>query len=48
MVGANLGLHPLATLISMIVGLKMFGAIGMFGLPMALAFFYNRSKSAQQ
>ncbi len=46
MVGANIGLHPLATLISMIVGLRMFGAIGMFGFPLALAFFYNRSKSA--
>lgn len=47
LVGANLGLHPLATLISMILGAKMFGAIGMFGAPLTLAFFYNRSKSAQ-
>lgn len=48
MVGANIGLHPLATLISMIVGLRMFGALGMFGFPLTLAFFYNRSKSVQQ
>ena len=45
MVGANIGLHPLATLISMIIGLRMFGAVGMFGFPLTLAFFYNRSKS---
>ena len=48
LVGANLGLHPLVTLISMIVGLRLFGAIGMFGLPLALSFFHNRSKISQQ
>ena len=47
MVGANIGLHPLATLISMIIGLRMFGAIGMFGFPLTLAFFYNRSISKE-
>ena len=47
MVGTNIGLHPLATLISMIIGLRMFGATGMFGFPLTLAFFYNRSKSTE-
>ena len=47
MVGANLGLHPLITLMSMIIGVKVFGAIGMFGLPLALAFFYTRSKKTE-
>lgn len=42
-VGTNLGLHPLATLFSMIVGLRLFGAVGMFGLPLTLSFFVSRS-----
>ena len=42
MVGTNLGLHPLATLIAMIVGARMFGVIGMFGLPLTLSFFNLR------
>ena len=44
MVGFNLGLHPLATLFSMIVGVRTFGAIGMFGLPLLLSFFTTRNK----
>jgi predicted PurR-regulated permease PerM len=47
LVGTNLGLHPLATLISMIVGLRLFGFVGMFGLPLALSFFATRSKKQQ-
>ena len=36
-VGKHIGLHPLVTLISMYVGLKMFGIIGMFmPIPIAL------------
>ena len=42
MVGTNLGLHPLATLFAMIVGLRLFGAVGMFGGPLTLSFFQNR------
>ncbi|MBQ6478865.1 MAG: AI-2E family transporter [Erysipelotrichaceae bacterium] len=44
MVGISLNLHPLATLISMIVGVRMFGAVGMFGFPLALSFFHTRKK----
>ena len=44
LVGTNLGLHPLATLISMIAGLKLFSFVGMFGLPLALSFFVSRNK----
>ena len=47
MVGTNLGLHPLATLFTMIVGLRMFGAVGMFGLPLAMSFFKSRNQSKQ-
>ena len=41
-VGTSLGLHPLATLFSMIIGVRLFGALGMFGLPLALSFFVSR------
>lgn len=41
-VGVSLGLHPLATLMSMIVGLRLFGGVGMFGLPITLAFLINK------
>ena len=36
-VGDQVGLHPVATLFAMIVGSKLFGAIGLFGLPISLA-----------
>ena len=48
LVGTNLGLHPLATLISMIIGLRLFNLVGMFGLPLTLSFFVTRSKKEQQ
>ena len=38
-VGGNLELHPLATLFAMLVGLQLFGIIGMFGLPLLISFF---------
>ena len=37
LVGKQIGLHPLATLISLYVGLKVAGIIGMFGFPVTLA-----------
>ena len=46
-VGTNLGLHPLATLIAMMIGVRLFGAIGMFGLPLALSFFVERQAHSQ-
>ncbi len=36
-VGKQIGLHPLATLIAMLLGLKLFGLIGMLGIPVLLA-----------
>ncbi len=36
-VGKQIGLHPLVTLISMTVGLKLLGVIGMFGFPVLLS-----------
>ena len=38
MVGVNLGLPPLLTLIGMIVGLRLFGLVGMIGFPLLFAF----------
>ena len=37
LVGRKIGLHPLATLISMFVGLQLFGIIGMFLFPLSLS-----------
>ena len=46
LVGGNLGLHPLATLMAMITGANTLGFIGMFGLPLTLSFIlrYTQKK----
>lgn len=36
-VGKRVGIHPLLTLMSMFVGLQLFGAFGLIGLPLLLA-----------
>lgn len=36
-VGSQLGLHPIITLMSMFVGVKLIGFIGLFGFPIGLA-----------
>ena len=36
-VGSQLGLHPVVTLISMFVGANLFGVIGLFGFPITLS-----------
>ena len=38
MVGAELGLHPLATLMAMIIGANLYGILGLFGLPILISF----------
>ena len=43
-VGVQLGLHPIITLVSMFVGLRLFGFWGMFGLPVGIAYFWKRKK----
>ncbi len=43
-VGGNLGLHPLAALFSMIVGLQLFGIVGLFGFPLLLSYFVKNDK----
>ena len=37
LVGRQIGLHPLAALIAMFTGLKLFGLAGMIGLPVGLS-----------
>jgi sporulation integral membrane protein YtvI len=50
-VGRQIGVHPLAMLISMYVGLKIFGFIGIFVLPIILVvykgFYENKKKELQ-
>lgn len=36
-VGSQIGLHPVITLISMFVGAKLFGVLGLFGFPITLS-----------
>ena len=40
-VGQQIGLHPLITLICMFVGAQLFGVIGLFGLPIAATIIKN-------
>lgn len=40
-VGSQIGLHPLATLVAMILGLKLFGLLGMLLFPISLVAYKN-------
>jgi len=42
-VGGNLDLHPLATLFAMLIGLDLFGVLGLFGLPLTMSFLVKRN-----
>lgn len=44
-VGVQLGLHPIVTLISMFIGLRLFGFFGLFGLPIFISYLLKRSKT---
>lgn len=41
-VGTQLGLHPIITLVSMFIGLRLFGFWGLFGLPVGISFFWKQ------
>ena len=43
-VGGNLGLHPVLTLASMLVGAHFFGVVGLFGLPLMMSFILYLKK----
>ncbi len=40
-IGGHIGMHPLATLMCMFIGASLFGAIGLFGLPILAAVILN-------
>ena len=41
-VGTQLGLHPIITLVSMFIGLRLFGFLGLFGLPVVISFLWKQ------
>ena len=41
-VGTQLGLHPIITLVSMFIGLRLFGFFGLFGLPVGISFLWKQ------
>lgn len=45
LVGKQIGVHPIAILIAMFIGLKLLGIIGMFVFPVALAIIINMEKN---
>ncbi len=46
-VGTQLGLHPIITLVSMFVGVRLFGLLGLFGLPVGISFFWKQKLEAE-
>ena len=48
LVGSQMGLHPLVTLISMFLGLQLFGLAGLFGFPIALSLGIKLCASRRQ
>lgn len=47
-VGAQLGLHPIITLVSMFIGLRMVGFWGIFGFPVVISFFWKRHQEKRR
>lgn len=43
-VGTQLGLHPIITLVSMFIGLRLFGFWGLFGLPVGISFLWKQKR----
>ena len=48
LVGQQMGLHPVATLLSMFVGLRLFGILGLFGFPIALSLYIKLTASRKR
>ena len=47
-VGDQIGMHPLATMVAMILGLKLIGIVGMMLFPIALVAITNLKKTAKE
>ena len=45
-VGAQLSLHPVITLVSMFIGLRLFGFWGLFGLPVGISYLWKQRKDS--
>ena len=43
LIGKQMGLHPVVTLAAMLVGLNLFGIVGLFGFPILFSFLKNHS-----
>ena len=41
-VGAQLSLHPIISLSSMFIGLRLFGFWGLFGMPVTISYFWKQ------
>ncbi len=48
LVGTMIGLHPLITLIGMIVGARLFGLLGLFGVPVTLSIVVQLERSRRE
>ena len=47
-VGAQLGLHPIVSLVSMFIGVRLFGIWGLFGLPVGISFLWKERKEKEE
>ena len=47
-VGGQLGLHPIITLVSMFVGLRLFGFWGLFGTPVTISFLWKQHQEKKK
>ena len=47
-VGTQLGLHPIITLVSMFVGLRLFGFWGLFGLPVGISYLWKLKNPTEE
>ena len=47
-VGAQLGLHPIITLVAMFIGLRLFGIWGLFGFPVGISFLWKQKTEMQK
>ncbi|MBO4537465.1 MAG: AI-2E family transporter, partial [Erysipelotrichaceae bacterium] len=48
LVGANLGLSPIVSLVVMVIGLQLFGLPGMIGLPLVASYFIFADEKKKQ
>ena len=44
-VGSQIGLHPVVTLVSMFAGVQLFGVVGLFGFPIGLSLLMHLNRT---